>query len=39
MKHYLTLVGEINRHDITALDGGGDVEQTDTVALGVTMSW
>ncbi|QTP60187.1 porin [Billgrantia antri] len=36
---YLTLVGEVNRHDITALDGGSDVEQTDTVALGVTMSW
>ncbi|MCG6658196.1 porin [Halomonas campisalis] len=36
---YLTLVGEVNRHDIAALSGGGKIEQTDTVALGVAMSW
>lgn len=36
---YLTLVGEVNRHDIETLSGGGEIEQTDTVALGVTMSW
>ncbi|TFH86314.1 porin [Billgrantia azerbaijanica] len=36
---HLTLVGEVNRHDIETLSGGGEIEQTDTVALGVTMSW
>lgn len=36
---YLTLVGEINRHDIAALNGGASIEQTDTLALGVAMSW
>lgn len=36
---YLTLIGEVNRHDIAELNGGTRIEKTDTLALGVSMSW